>query len=544
MNLRSMRLHRPAHQASKSLTRGVLTSVRKSFAPQNALLHKFLLPCMAENADKPAVIDYVTKAVCTHGQVADYVGKVARKMLDWGVKPGDHVALSSFNHIHYFPVQLGIIAAGGRVALCNPGYTGREVDHLFTTAGVSRVIGHPNNKDAVNDAVKRLNLPDPLDITNVLEQSKDFSSELPDIEMDIHDTCALFYSSGTTGFPKAVEITHDNFVSQCMMLDDPACFNFTPETVNNGFLPSFHVYGSVVGAHVLHKGASSINLDGFNPVTFLGAIQDYKISFATVVPPIMVFLAKHPMVDDYDLSSLTDLVSAAAPLSEQLENEVKARLNNDKLKFRQGYGLSETTAASHYLSRLDPEKPGSIGSIGNNAETKVVDVETGEEVGVGQPGEIYIKGPCVMKGYFNNPSATAETFSEDGFLKTGDIGYYDEDGDFFIIDRLKELIKVKGFQVAPAELEALLLEHPLIADAAVIGIPDERAGERPKAFVVKRPGVDLDEDGVKEFVKEHASDYKIPGEVEFIDVVPKLPSGKIQRKILRAAEQAKREAKQ
>lgn len=516
-----------------------LNSSRKQFPQQNALLHKFLLGFLDQNSERCALVDYVTKDTLTHGQIGESIGKIANRLHEWGVRPGDHVGLSSFNHVSYLPLQLGIMAAGAKVALCNPAYTGREVDQLLATADVSRIIGHPKNSEAVAVAAKRLGLPEPLDITNIMEESQHFSSDLPDIEMDSHDTCAFFYSSGTTGFPKAVEITHNNYVSQCMILDDPGAFHFDTDTVNNGFLPLFHVFGSVVGAHVLHKGATSIMLDGFDPFAFLGAMQDYKVSYATLVPPIMVFIAKHPLVSKYDMSHLRYLVCAAAPLSEQLEKDVFERLNIPSLNIRQGYGLSETTAASHCLNR-GSSKPGSIGSVANNTECKVVHTETGEECGPNQSGEIYIRGPCVMKGYYNNPAANVEVFTDDGFFKTGDIGYYDDDEDFFIVDRLKELIKVKGFQVAPAELEALLLEHPQIADAAVIGIDDEWSGERPKAFVMKRPNAALTSGDVIRFVRDHASEYKVPSQVEFVDAIPKLASGKIQRKVLREAEKAKK----
>jgi len=351
----------------------------------------------------------------------------------------------------------------------------------------------------------------------------------------------MFFSSGTTGFPKAVETTHDNFVSQIMLLGLEGGLGLDENSVNNGFLPSYHCFGSVIGMTVLCKGAQSVCLDGFQPGVFLEANQKHKINFATLVPPIMVFLAKHPMVDNYDLSSLEEVICAAAPLSEQLENDVKKKLNNPKLNIRQGYGLSETTGAAICVAQ-GSTLPGSIGEVVANHVCRLVNVETREEVAQGESGEILIKGPCVMKGYLNNPKATQETFDDDGWLMTGDIGYTDEQGNFYIIDRLKEFIKVKGFQVAPAELEALLLEHPLIADAAVIGIPDDRAGERPKAFVVKAAGVELSDEGVKKFVGENAADYKIPSQIEFIDVIPKLPSGKIQRKELRIREKAARDA--
>ena len=515
-----------------------IASHRKEFPPPNALYHEFLMGCMDRNSERTAVIDYVTKEALTHGQIGESIGQIANRLIEWGVKPGDHIGLSSFNHINYLPLQLGIMAAGGRAALCNPAYTDRETGQILKTGNVSRVIGHPKNSATVKNCAKRLGMPEPLDISLIMEESKHYSSDLPDIDMDVKDTCALFYSSGTTGFPKAVELTHNNFVSQLMILDDPQAFHFNVDTVNNGFLPLFHIFGSVVGAGVLHKGSTSIILDGFDPLSFLGAMQDYKVTFATVVPPIMVFLAKHPMVSGYDLSSLCHLISGAAPLSPHMEKEVLDRLGVPGLLIRQGYGLSETTAASHFLS-TGLSKPGSIGGIANNTECKIIDVETGEECGPHRPGEVYLKGPCVMKGYYNNPEANAEVFTEDDFFKTGDIGYYDDEHDFYIVDRLKELIKVKGFQVPPAEIEALLLEHPLVADVAVIGIHDEYAGERPKAFVVKRPGSEVSASDIINFVREHASEYKVPAQVEFIDAVPKLPSGKIQRKVLRDAEKSK-----
>lgn len=248
------------------------------------------------------------------------------------------------------------------------------------------------------------------------------------------------------------------------------------------------------------------------------------------MPPIVTFLAKHPSVDDYDLSSVTTIISGAAPLGLELTNAVWKRLPKVAV-VGQGYGLTETSPAVMLCPREDCT-PGAVGVMLPNIEGKVVDVQTGQPLGPNQNGEVCVRGPVVMKGYLNNPKATEECITPDGWFHTGDIGYYDEEGHFFIVDRLKELIKYKGFQVPPAELEALLHTHPNVLDVAVVGIPDEEAGELPKAFIV--PKGDITEREIIEYVADRVSPHKkLRGGVEFIEQIPKTASGKILKRELK-----------
>jgi 4-coumarate--CoA ligase len=244
---------------------------------------------------------------------------------------------------------------------------------------------------------------------------------------------------------------------------------------------------------------------------------------------MVLALAKHPIVDDYDLSSVKSLFSGAAPLGPELAEEAHRRIGASTA---QGYGMTELSPVSH-ACRLGDHRPGSIGILVANAEARVVDPETGEDLGVGEDGEIWCRGPMVMRGYLNRPDATAETIDDDGWLHTGDIGHVDPDGYWYVVDRLKELIKVKGFQVPPAELEALLITHPAVADCAVVGIPDVESGEVPKAFVVLAAGAECPPTDLQEFVAGHVASYKQLRVVEFVDAIPKSPSGKILRRLLR-----------
>ncbi len=282
-------------------------------------------------------------------------------------------------------------------------------------------------------------------------------------------------------------------------------------------------------------GAYCAVLPRFEMEPFLKVVQDHKLTRLYLVPPIILGLAKHPIVEKYDLSSVQVMLSGAAPLTAELVHIAKQRFPN--VIFKQGYGLTETSPVITVEVDEDPV-PGSSGFLLPNIELRLADVSTGEEVGVGKEGEIQIRGPNVMIGYLGKPEETAKCMSEDGFFKTGDVGYISEEGRLYVVDRVKELIKYKGLQVPPAELEGLLVKNPHIADCAVIGIPDTEAGEIPKAYVVKKPNApsDFGAEDVMAYVAEHVAPYKKIRMVEFVDHIPKTTSGKILRRELRERE--------
>jgi acyl-CoA synthetase (AMP-forming)/AMP-acid ligase II len=282
----------------------------------------------------------------------------------------------------------------------------------------------------------------------------------------------------------------------------------------------------------LRNGATIVTMPRFDLAQFLELIERHGVTVGFVVPPIALALARHPAIDDADLSSLRFLMCGAAPLGPELTEAVEARLG---CLVVQGYGMTETSPVTHTIP-IDPERnrAGTVGPPLRGTECRLVDPESGEDVAAGERGELWIRGPQVMRGYLNNEEATAATIDADGWLHTGDVGVMDEAGYYSIVDRLKELIKYKGFQVPPAELEALLLTHPAVADAAVIGVPDEEAGELPKAFVVVAAGEELDHDELMGWVGERVAPQKRIRLVEEIEAVPKSASGKILRRELTA----------
>jgi acyl-CoA synthetase (AMP-forming)/AMP-acid ligase II len=278
-------------------------------------------------------------------------------------------------------------------------------------------------------------------------------------------------------------------------------------------------------------------MNRFDPEVYLRNIQEYKVFMLNLVPPLMVFLAKHPLVSNYDLSSVKIVSVGAAPVGKELIQEFRRR--HPSVQFvAQGYGMTETTVISHFTPLSEDVPDGSCGTLISNWEAKILCLKTGKELGPNEDGEICLRSPAVMKGYFNRPDATASTVDRDGWLHTGDIGHYDENGFFFIVDRLKELIKVRGFQVPPAELEDLLLAHPKVLEAAVVGIPDEIAGEIPKAFVVPKDS-SLTEEDVKRYVADQVAPYKRLKAVKFVREIPRSQAGKILRRVLRDSEAGK-----
>ncbi|MGH2734424.1 MAG: AMP-binding protein, partial [Actinomycetota bacterium] len=347
------------------------------------------------------------------------------------------------------------------------------------------------------------------------------------------DLVVLPYSSGTTGFPKGVMLTHHNLVANILQAEQ--CQLVGPDDTLIAVLPFFHIYGMNVIMNIgLHRGATIVTMPRFDLEQFLQLIQDHKVTRAYLVPPIVLGLTKHPIVDQYDLSSLRLIMSGAAPLGSELATACGDRVG---CYVMQGYGLTETSPVTHVIPE-DPakNKPGSIGPVIPNTEAMVADPATGEELDPGELGEVWIRGPQVMRGYLNNDEATKVTIDGEGWLHTGDIGKVDEDGYFFLVDRLKELIKYKGFQVPPAELEALIITHPKVSDVAVIGVPDEEAGEIPKAFVVATE--ELTPDELMGWVAQHVAPHKKVRRVEIVDEIPKSASGKILRRVLKERETA------
>ena len=485
-----------------------------------------------------AFVDGITGREVSYSQLIDTSSRLSSGLRRVGLQKGDVLAACLPNSIEYANIFLGTMAAGGIVSTVNPAYSPSELGYQFKNSNAKYVATTAALLSCVQEAAQQAGS---IEKIIVMEEGHSSSSNLLSIKSLFEDTgsqykietvnskediAVLPYSSGTTGFPKGVMLTHYNLIANCCQLDHPDVLGVNTGEVYMSILPFFHIYGMVVLLFTgLHKGAKQIVLPKFEPEVFLRSIETHQIESAYLVPPLVLFLSKHEDVSKYDLSSLKRITCGAAPLGSEVVQGAHARTGVDLI--RQAYGLTETSPVTHTMPiALGMEKPGSVGLPLPSVGCRVVDIDTGVSLGPNKEGEIVIEGPNVMKGYLNKPEATRECIDEDGRFHTGDIGYYDEEGHFFITDRLKELIKVKGFQVAPAELEALLQHHPEILDAAVIGVPHERLGEAPKAFVVRK-SPSLRESDVQKFVEKNISQTKwLEGGVEFVDQVPKSPSGR------------------
>jgi len=503
-------------------------------------LSPFVLDRARAFGDKPALIEGPSGRVVTFADVDRGARAIAAGLAARGFGKGDVFALYLPNVPEYPIAYHGIALTGGSSTTVNPLYTAEELAFQLTDAGASYLLTIPQFLEVARDAAGHSSVKEVF-VLGESEGASPFSSladpSAPPPEPDIDpagDVVVLPYSSGTTGGSKGVMLTHRNLVANLLQAEESQ--NIRPDDVLLGVLPFFHIYGQIVIMNLaLHLGSTSITMPRFDLEQFLQVIQDQKVTYAHLVPPIVLALAKHPAVDNYDLSSLRVVFSGAAPLGADLEEACARRLG---VKVTQGYGMTETSPVTHTRSVDDPDHPGSIGPVVSSTEARVVDWATGEDLPAGEDGEIWVRGPQVMKGYLNNPEVTARTVDPEGWLHTGDIGHADQDGVFYVADRLKELIKYKAYQVPPAELEAILLTHPAVADAAVIPSPDEEAGEIPKAFVVLKPDAHASADELMAFVAEHVAPQKRIRLVEFTDQIPKSASGKILRRILVDRERA------
>jgi acyl-CoA synthetase (AMP-forming)/AMP-acid ligase II len=496
-------------------------------------LHQFVLANAGRMAEEPALIDGPSGRTLTFGQLAGGVQRVAAGLAARGFGKGDVLAIYSPNLPEYALAFYGTAAAGGAATTINPLYTVDELAFQLQDAGARFLVTVPPFLDRAREAAARTGV-DEVFVFGEAEGATPFASLLAAggqpsaVAIDpANDLVALPYSSGTTGLPKGVMLTHRNLVANLCQFQD-ALGTGTGERLI-AVLPFFHIYGLVVlMAAAVREGSTLVTMPRFDLEEFLRILQEHHVTRAYLVPPIVLALAKHPMVDKYDLSALQVVVSGAAPLDAGLQGAAASRVD---CMVAQGWGLTETSPVltTSVGAPLGP-KPGAVGVLLPNTALRVVDPATGADVGRGETGELLARGPQVMKGYLNAPQATADMLDPDGWLHTGDLGRVDDDGYVYVVDRVKELIKYKGMQVAPAELEAVLLSHPAIADAAVVRSPDEEAGEVPKAFVVAKTPLQAEE--VIAYVAERVAPHKRIRRVEFIDEIPKALSGKILRRVL------------
>jgi acyl-CoA synthetase (AMP-forming)/AMP-acid ligase II len=498
---------------------------------------EFLFEHAARLGDKPALVDGPTGRSLSYRQLAAAVERVAAGLAARGFGRGDVLALSSPNLPEYAVAMYGAMAAGGVVTGPNPLRTAGELAGQLADAGASVLVTVPPFLEVARAAAARAGVGEVL-VFGEADGATPFASLLapggspPEVRIDpVDDLAALPYSSGTTGLPKGVLLTHANLVAQTRQAQ--AVMDLGEDDVVVGVAPFFHAIGQgIILPCSLRAGATVVTMSRFDLAGFLGIVQDYRATFSIVVPPIVLALAGHPMVDAYDLSSLRLLGCGAAPLGADVEQRCADRLGCPVI---QGFGMTEGTGALAIVPPAAP-RPGSAGRLLPGTEARIVDPVGGDDLGPGRTGELWLRGPQVMRGYRNRPEATAATLAPGGWLRTGDLCYVDADGYLFVVDRLKELIKYKGAQVAPAELEALLCAHPAVADAAVVPRPDPEAGEVPVAHVATRAEVSAAE--LQAWVAERVAPYKRLRGVRFVDQVPRSPTGKLLRRVLVEAERA------
>ncbi|XP_060172731.1 4-coumarate--CoA ligase 2-like [Lycium barbarum] len=523
------------------------------YIPNHLPLHSYCFQNISEFSSRPCLINGSNNQIYTYADVELTSRKVAVVLNKLGIQQKDTIMILLPNSPEFVFTFLGASYLGAISTTANPLFTREEVVKQAKASNAKLIITQECNLDKVKDYafendVKVICIDDSsgaspegcLHFSNLILNSG-FASEhnLPEVEINADDVVALLYSSGTTGLPKGVMLTHKGLitsVAQQVDGENPTLYIHNEDVILCA-LPMFHIYSlDSILLCGLRVGAAILIMQKFDIVTFLELVQKYKVTIGPFVPPIVLAIAKSPFVDNYDLSSVRIVMCGGAPLAEEHEDAVRTKFPNAKLG--QGYGMTEAGAPLAMCLAFAKEpfeiKSGACGTVIRNAEMKIVDPNTGVSLPRNKSGEICIRGDQIMKGYLNDPEATARTVDKEGWLHTGDIGYIDNDDELFVVDRLKELIKYKGFQVAPAELETLLLNLPSIMDAAVVPMKDEQAGEVPAAFVVKSSGSTITEDEIKDFISKQVIFYKRIKRIFFVDAVPKSPSGKILRKDLRA----------
>jgi long-chain acyl-CoA synthetase len=506
----------------------------------------------------------------TYRQLDEAVNRFAAGLERLGVRKGDRVAIMLPNCPQWVIAAYATWRLGAIAVCCNPLYVGREIEHLVNDSGTTTFVVMSQLYERVKAVRAQTGLeriivsnikeyfPGTLKLLFTLAKEKkeghkvDISGDAATywfqdllqgtasrpatVEVDPEAVSTLIYTGGTTGGPKAAQLSHHNLVSNAVALNIWAQSR-EAQDVMLAVMPYFHVYGLTVGMNVpLANAATIVQIPNPREMAHvLASIQKHRVTYYCGVPTMFVGFLNFPSREQYTLSSLRFAVSAAAPLAPETQDQFQAVTGG---KMLQAYGLTETSPAAS-MEPINRPKPHSIGLPLPDTDIKIVDVDTGtQEMGAGEMGEIIIKGPQVMKGYWNLPTETANALrigpdGQPGWFFSGDIGFMDEEGYFHITDRKKDIIIAAGFNIYPAEIEAVLFEHPAVKEAAVIGVPDERRGETVKAFIVLKEGQEASEEEITDFCRERMASYRVPRLIEFRQDLPKSLIGKVLRRELR-----------
>ncbi|XP_046823633.1 4-coumarate-CoA ligase 1-like isoform X1 [Vespa crabro] len=522
---------------------------------ENMLLHEMIWQNVEKWLNKTAIVCAITNRSYTYQQLRKYAGRLATSLRRAKLFPHDTVAIILPNVPEYAIIALALSEAGLRSTLINPIWTTTEIKKQLENSETSAIFTNPLLYSVVKKSIEnnpRIKLPiiivddgsgsipsGTINLNDFMRDDIEEFSKNQRTNVDPEDDVFLPYSSGTTGIPKGVQLSHRNITANILQISSPIFFpgintNETEQDVVPIILPLFHIYGLIIIlCNYLRMGAKLVCLPQFSIEQFIKILENYKPTLLYVVPTIVQMMVINEQITSKYFENVRHIMSGAATIGEESIRKFHEHISN-KVRFTQGYGLTETSPAVilHTTDSINVNCE-SVGLPIHNTQLRIVKNEGDKSINVGpnEVGELYVKGPQVMKGYFKNSQATKDCMDGD-WLKTGDIAKFDENGYFYIKGRIKELIKVKGFQVPPAELEDIIKGLDSIADVAVIGVPHEKFGEIPKAFIVLKKGATVNPEEVKDYVAKRVANYKKLGYVQYIDKIPKNASGKILRKEL------------